>query len=183
MKICKLILISLISLSFLTVSQSKETKDNKVEKTMDTQTNMMEKFEFLLGNWNLEYKIPKSPFSEEDSGSGTGTIKRALDDKYVFVDYEATLASASEQKGKAHGVFAWDEKAKNYKYWWFESSGSFNEATCKFVNDEILFMNWPDSLLIQSFTKKGPDKMVLRMEYPVAQNKFESIMEVIFTRK
>jgi hypothetical protein len=44
-------------------------------------------------------------------------------------------------------------------------------------------MNWPDSLLIQSFTKKGPDKMVLRMEYPVAQNKFESIMEVIFTRK
>ena len=150
---------------------------------MGTQTNMMEQFEFLLGNWNLEYKIPKSPFSEADSGSGTGTIKRALDDKYVFVDYEGTIASAPEYAGKAHGVFAWDEKANHYKYWWFENSGSFSEATCKFINDEILFMNWPDSLLIQSFTKKGPDKMVLRMEYPVAQNKFELMMEVIFTRK
>ncbi len=183
MKICKLLLINLMLLSFLTASHSKETKVNKMEKTMDTQTNMMDKFEFLLGNWNLESIVPKSPFSEADTGSGTGTIKRALDDKYVFIDYEGSIDSAPEQTGKAHGVFAWDEKAKIYKYWWFENSGSFSEATCKFINDEILFMNWHDALLIQTFTKKGPDKVVLRMEYPVAQNKFELMLEVIFTRK
>jgi hypothetical protein len=47
----------------------------------------MEKFEFLLGNWNMEYKIPKSSFSEETTGSGYGTFKKALDDKYVLFDY------------------------------------------------------------------------------------------------
>jgi hypothetical protein len=46
----------------------------------------MEKFDFLLGNWNREYRVPKSAFSEADTGSGTGTFKRALDDRYVYFD-------------------------------------------------------------------------------------------------
>ena len=25
---------------------------------------MMEKFDFLIGDWNLEYRVPKSAFSE-----------------------------------------------------------------------------------------------------------------------
>ena len=33
---------------------------SKVEESMDKQLNMMEKFNFLLGNWNLEYRVPKS---------------------------------------------------------------------------------------------------------------------------
>lgn len=136
-----------------------------------------------MGSWDLEYRVPKSTFSGADTGSSAGTIKRALDDKYVYVDYECSLASAPEQTGKAHGVFAWGEKTKVYRYWWFENSGSFLEATCNFINDETLFMNWHDTLLIQTFTKKGPDKVVLRMEHPVAQGKFEVILEVIFTRK
>jgi hypothetical protein len=46
----------------------------------------MEKFDFLLDSWNLEYRVPKSAFSEADTGSGTVTFKRALDDKYVYFD-------------------------------------------------------------------------------------------------
>jgi len=144
---------------------------------------MMERFDFLLESWNLEYRVPKSAFYGADTGSGTGTFKRALDDKYVYFDYECSLSSAPEETGKAHAIFAWDEKAKVYRYWWFENSGSFLEATCNFINDETLFLNWHDTLLIQTFTKKGPDKVILRMEHPVAQGKFELMLEVIFTRK
>jgi hypothetical protein len=152
---------------------------------MAKQSNVMDKFDFLLGNWNLEYRVPKSPFSEVAKGTGTGTFKRALDDKYVYFDYTASLITSEkvEQKGGAHGIFAWDEKGKVYKYWWFECSGNFMDATCNFVNDETLFMNWHDTLIIQTFTKVSANKVILRMEHPVAQGKFELILEVIFTRK
>jgi hypothetical protein len=144
---------------------------------------MMEKFDFLLGNWDLEYRIPKSAFSEADTGSGTGTFKRALDDKYVYFDYECTLSSAPQQIGKAHTIFAWDEKALVYRFWWFENSGAFRQATCNFIDNQTLFLNWHDTLLIQTFKKEASDKVTLRMEHPVARDKFELILEVIFTRK
>jgi hypothetical protein len=141
---------------------------------------MMEKFEFLLGDWNLEYRIPKSAFSKAGTATGTGAFKRALNDQYVCFDYEASQAG---QQTQAHAIFAWDEKSKAYRYWWFESSGSFLTATCNFVNDETLFLNWHDTLLIQTFTKDGPNKVVLRMEYPNTHGKYELVLEVIFTRK
>jgi hypothetical protein len=141
---------------------------------------MMKKFEFLLGDWDLEYNVPESGFSKKSSGSGVGSIKRALNDKYVYFDYLATLTIGS---GAAHAIFAWDEKSRIYRYWWFENSGNFLTATCNFIGDDILFLNWHETLLIQSFTKVNRDKIVLRMEQPVAQNKFELILEVIFTRK
>jgi hypothetical protein len=152
---------------------------------MAKRSNAMDKFDFLLGNWNLEYKVPKSAFSEKATGAGTGTFKRALDDKYVYFDYTASLTSGdkAEKEGGAHGIFAWDEKGKVYRYWWFECSGNFMEATCDFVNDETLFMNWHDTLIIQTFAKVSANKVILRMEHPVAQGKFELILEVIFTRK
>ena len=145
----------------------------------------MEKFDFLLGNWNLEYRVPKSAFSEAATGSGNGKFKRALDDKYVYFDYSASLTTGEKagQEGGAHAIFAWDEKTKIYRYWWFESSGNFLEATCNFINDETLFLNWHDTVIIQTFTKIDPDKVILRMEHPIAQGKYELILEVIFTRK
>jgi hypothetical protein len=76
---------------------------------MAKQLNMMEKFDFLLGNWNLEYRVPKSAFSEAATGIGTGRFKRALENKYVFFDYSSTI---NEQTGQAHGIFARDEKTK-----------------------------------------------------------------------
>ena len=152
---------------------------------MAKQSNVMDKFDFLLGNWKLESRVPKSAFSEAATGTGTGTFKRAQDDKYVYFDYEGsfTTGKKAEKEGGAHGIFAWDEKWKVYRYWWFECSGNFMEATCNFVNNETLFMNWHDTLLIQTFTKVDENKVILRMEHPIDQEKFELILEVILTRK
>jgi hypothetical protein len=102
-----------------------------------------------------------------------------LDDKYVLFDYTSTM---HDQKGTAHGIFAWDEKMDLYRFWWFENSGNFSTANCKFVDDGKLFMHWQDSLLLQTFTRVDSDKMILRMESPNAEGAYDLIMEVIFTR-
>ncbi len=128
----------------------------------------------------MEYNIPKSSFSEATTGTGQGIFKRALDDKYVYFDYSTLIDG---KKGQAHGIFAWDEKSKTYRYWWFESSGNFSTATCNFINDETLFMNWHDTLLIQTFKKVSSDKVILSMENPNSEGEYELILEVIFTRK
>jgi hypothetical protein len=137
----------------------------------------MNKFEFLLGDWDLEYRILKSIFGDAGTDFGTGSFKRALKDKYVFFDYSTISGS------EAHGIFAWEDKTNLYKYWWFENSGNYLTASCNFIDDKTLSMNWHDTLLIQTFVKDGPDRVVLKMLYPIADGKYELVLEVIFTKK
>jgi hypothetical protein len=141
---------------------------------------MMEKFDFFIGSWYMESKVPKSSMSEEDSGTGTGTFRKALNDEYVFFDYHASYSSG---EGGAHGIFVWDEKANIYRYWWFEDSGNFMEATCNFVDEDTLYFNWHNSVLWQTFKKIDDNKFILRMEQPQSQGGFELLLKVIFTRK
>jgi hypothetical protein len=147
---------------------------------MAANEDRMKKFEFLIGTWDLEYRVSRSAFGKAERGTGKGTIRRALNDRYVYVDYECHLPSGD---GLAHGVFAWDEKAKVYRYWWFEDSGSFLSATCDFIKDGILFLNWHDSLLTQTFSRENPDRIVLQMSHPDKTGRPEMILKVIFTRR
>jgi len=142
----------------------------------------MRKYDFLIGEWKLKYRVPKSIYSEATTGSGEGTFKRALAGKCVFFDYSCTLRSAPDQTTTAHGVFAWDEKAGIHRYWWFESSGAFLTAICNFIGNDTLLMNWHDTLLTQTFKKADPDKVVLRMENPNPDGGYELVMEVILSR-
>ena len=125
------------------------------------QKDPIERLDFLIGDWNLEYKVPKSRFSEAATGMGTGTFSWALHDKYVYFDYSCSLTTGD---GEAHGVFAWDQKAKVYRYWWFEDSGSFSEAAGDFVDNETLFLKWHDTSLIQTFKRVDGDRIILKME-------------------
>ena len=42
---------------------------------------MMEKFDFLLGAWNLEYRLPKRDFSEADTGTGAGMMRVTVENR------------------------------------------------------------------------------------------------------
>jgi hypothetical protein len=137
----------------------------------------MKKFEFLLGRWKLKYRIPKSTFSNGGTDTGTGLFRKALNDRYIFFEYSTKSGS------EANGIFAWDEKVKAYRYWWFENSGNFSTATCDFIDDETLAMNWHHSLLVQTFVKKDKDRIILRMKYPNAKGGYKLVLEVVFTRK
>ena len=132
----------------------------------------------ISGIWNIEYRKVHSV--KKYKGIGAGEFIKALNDKYVMFDYSAELSSG---RGSAHAIFAWDEKVKMYKFWWFEDSGSFMTATCNFINEDILHLSWHDSLLIQTFSKVDPNRIVLRMEHPSSEEKYELILEVIFTRE
>ncbi len=141
----------------------------------------MEKFEFLIGDWNLEYKIPKSSFSEEATGKGNGSFNRVLNNKYVVFNYKASFSTGD--KTEAHSIFVRDEKLKFYRFWWFEDSGSFAEATCNFINADTLFLNWHNSVLVQTFKKMNENSVELVMKNPNKNGEFETILEVILTRK
>jgi hypothetical protein len=140
----------------------------------------MEQFNFLLGTWSLKYTVPKTAFSDEDTGVGEGTFTRALNDQYVFFDYIAIL---TRKKAQAHGIFAKDLKYGGYKYWWFEDSGNYLCATCNFLDENTLFLNRHDSTLIQTFEKIKPDQIVLKMSHPINKQLFEAILIVEFFRK
>ena len=137
----------------------------------------MNRLGFLLGEWHLEYHIPKSSFAEAGSDAGTGRFARAFSDRYVFFDYSTESGSA------AHGVFAWDAKAGILRYWWFENSGSFSTANCQFLDDGVLAMNWHDTVLVQTFTRIDASKVILRMSAPAAHGAYELVLEVVMTRK
>ena len=137
----------------------------------------LDKFEFLIGDWNMESRIPKSIFSEPGTDTGVGSFKRILKDNYVLFEYSA------KSGGEAKGIFAWDDKLKMYRYWWFENSGSFDSATCNFINDVTLAMNWHGSLFVQTFVKETPDKVVLKMQHPAVNGGYECVLEVIFTKR
>jgi hypothetical protein len=144
---------------------------------MKAPSEMMKPFEFLIGNWNLDYIIPQSSFHAAATEKGAGTFSRTLNDRYVVFDY------STESGGAAHGIFSWDDKIQLYRYWWFENSGTFLAATCKFINENTLYMQWHDSLFVQTFTKINERTVRLRMELPDVQGKYELIMEVMLRRK
>ena len=141
---------------------------------------MMQKFEFLLGEWILKYNIPSSSYSTGGNASGEGTFKRILSDKYVTFDYKAYFTQGNAQ---AYDIFVWDKKSQIYRYWWFEDSGSFMTATCNFLNDNTLALNWHNSLLVQTFEKVDQNRLRLRMSNPKDAGKYELVLEVLFERK
>ena len=146
---------------------------------MNNQSNPINKFNFLLGKWKLIYKVPKSSFSNEDEGEGTGEFKRVLNDKYVTFDYSAKFHAAA---ASAHAIFVWDEKANLYRYWWFEDSGSFMTASGNFINDDTLCLNWHNSLLVQTFKRETDDKVILKMSYPSNNSSYDLVLEVTLVK-
>ena len=136
----------------------------------------LESLAFLLGDWNLDYIIPKSPFSEAKTDRGTGTFKKILDGTYIQFDYR------TDSGGAAKGIFVWDESIKLYRYWWFENSGNYQTATCNFINKNTLSMNWHDSILVQTFKKVSQEKVVIHMKYPGKRGGYKVVLEVILNK-
>jgi hypothetical protein len=139
--------------------------------------NGVDGLDFLLGEWQLDYHIPKSRLAGPGSDRGAGTFRRVLGDKYVVFDY------ATDGGGAAHGIFAWDSKSSVLRYWWFENSGSFQTASCEFLDQETLAVNWHDTVLVQTFTRVSQDRVVLRMRSPTANGAYELVLEVVLTRR
>ena len=137
----------------------------------------MNKFNFLLGDWDLDYRIPDSSFGKAGTDKGTGSFRKALNEKYVIFEYN------TESGGAAMGIFARDDRINAYRYWWFENSGSFLPATCNFIDDNTLAMNWHDTQLVQTFVRESPGRVILTMSHPLPGNRYQTVLEVIMTKR
>lgn len=146
---------------------------------MSKELDPMDKFGFLLGQWQMKSEIPKSQFSDYDTGEGRGEFKRILNQRYVTFDY---MTNYSNSQGAAHAIFVWDNKNKNYKYWWYEDSGEFSQATCDFIDENTLCLNWHNSLFVQTFQLMENGKIKLEMRYPKDKDDYEVVLKVLFTK-
>jgi hypothetical protein len=147
---------------------------------MDKKINPMDKFDFLLGLWKLEYSVPESQFSKSMTGEGKGEFRKILNGTYVSFDYAANLSGA---ENSAHAIFAWSKDKELYDYWWFEDSGEYMEASCNFIDDTTLCLNWHKSLLVQTFSQIEKDRILLEMKHPKNKDKYETILKVELIRR
>ena len=142
---------------------------------MSAAVKPMNKFDFLTGKWKLTYDVPESEFSRMDGGTGKGEIKKILNDQFVLFDYSAELGTG---KTAARGIFRYDDKTDIYRYQWFEDSGAFMEASCGFTEENILRLNWHNSILVQTFYKEDSGNIILRMNSPEGDAGYKTILKV-----
>lgn len=135
----------------------------------------MQKFDFLIGSWKLKYTIPASRFSEAGTGEGEGIFSRVLKDNYVVFDYRADLTTGSAQ---AHVIYAKDKEQDEYRCWWFEDTGNYETASCRFVDEKLLFLSWHGTSLIQTFQQTEKDHVVLTMSDAAKKDKYEMVLMV-----
>jgi hypothetical protein len=135
----------------------------------------MKKFDFLIGNWRLEYTIPETSFSAAGSGEGEGIFSRVLKDNYVVFDYQAVLTTGTAQ---AHVIYAKDKGNDCYRCWWFEDTGNFETASCNFVDESTLLLKWVNSPLIQTFKQVEDNHVGLTMATQIDDQTAEAVLLV-----
>jgi hypothetical protein len=151
-----------------------------MDKIMKKKSSPMDKFQFLLGTWQMDYKILKSRNILEDIGRGEGTFRSILNNRYVTFDYHVNLKTS---EAAAHAVFAFDEDRKIYRYWWFEDSGKFMKAMGDFINKNKLMLIWEENQLVQTFHRLKNGNVILSMINKSDMDNSEIILEVLFTKK
>ena len=75
----------------------------------------------LAGDWSGEETMFPSAWSPEEQHRVGRLRARLLDGFFVVSDYEQW--TGDEVTFRGHGVYSWDEKAKEYVMYWFDSMG------------------------------------------------------------
>jgi hypothetical protein len=93
-----------------------------------------------------------------------GSLRYLFNATYLTFDYQMLEKSTEVMIGEAHAIFAWDKKLGQYRYYWFESSGNFLQATGILRDDRTLALEWQDIHCTQIFRRVSADAMVLEMQ-------------------
>jgi hypothetical protein len=127
----------------------------------------MESLAFMLGDWDLDYTYSTEPGGPTRNDlTGSGTIRSTLGGTFLTFDYQVRGKEQTDPSGSAHGVFAWDSTAQQYRYFWFESSGAFRQAVAHLRDPGTLFLDWEGDDCTQTFHRVADDMLVLEMTCP-----------------
>jgi hypothetical protein len=153
-----------------------QVDDPHKKDTMPTEAAAMSGLSFLIGEWTLDYTVTQQGRTTKTI-RGAGSIQSRFDGTYLTFDYQAT-DSATGKTGGAHGIFAWDPAAGHYRYFWFESSGAFDQATGSLRDQDTLELDWQGSDCTQIFRRVDANSMYLEMRCP----KLDLLLRVDFAR-
>ncbi|MGD0014798.1 MAG: DUF1579 family protein [Bryobacteraceae bacterium] len=140
--------------------------NDRKERTMATETGApMHALDFMLGEWELDYTVTQHGCTTKPI-RGTGSLRHLFDATYLTFDYQMQQKATGEMIGQAHAVFAWDAKAEQYRFYWFESSGTFLQATGVLQGDDTLALEWQGVNCTQIFRRVSADAIYLEMHCP-----------------
>ena len=133
---------------------------------MTTETDApMRAVSFMVGEWELDYTATQRGQTTKTL-RGTGSMRYLFGETYLTFDYQMQQKDTGEAIGEAHAVLAWDAKAQQYRYYWFESSGTFLQATGVLADDHTLALEWSGVDCTQIFRRLSPEAMYLEMKCP-----------------
>jgi len=120
---------------------------------------------FMVGEWELDYTVTRHG-STTRTICGTGSIRHLFDATYLIFDYVMQQKETREKIAEAHAIFTWDKKAGQYRYYWFESSGTFLQANGSLSDDHTLALEWQGVNCKQIFRRVDANAMYLEMHCP-----------------
>jgi len=132
---------------------------------------------FMVGEWELDYKVTQHGNTTRTI-CGTGSIRHLFDTTYITFDYQMRQKETGEKIGEAHAIVAWDKKAGQYRFFWFEGSGTFLQANGWLSDNHTLALEWQGVNCRQIFRYVDADAMYLEMQCPDE----DLIMRVDFAR-
>ncbi len=93
-------------------------------KDLEERSAELKQLDRFLGTWKTEYRVPKAEWTpEEKSGSATMIFSRELGGQMVR---ERTKHSDGTENTF---LMLFDSNRKQYRAWWFSSTGQFNNST------------------------------------------------------
>jgi len=125
----------------------------------------MQALSFMAGDWDLDYTVTQHGRTTRTI-CGTGTFRYLFDATYLTFDYRMRQKDTGDTIGEAHGIFAWDAKTSQYRYFWFESSATFLQATGVLSDEHTLALEWQGVDCTQIFRRVSGDAMYLEMRCP-----------------
>jgi hypothetical protein len=140
-------------------------------------TAAMDALNFMIGEWALDYSVTQRGQTTQTI-RGTGSLRYLFSAAYLTFDYRTLDKATGNTIGEAHAIFAWDEKAGQYRYYWFESSGNYHQATGVLQDAHTLALHWDEINCTQIFRRVDSDAMYLEMRCPDQ----DLLLRVDFTR-
>ena len=134
--------------------------------TLATETGgPMRALSFMVGEWGLDYTVTQHGHTTKTI-RGIGSLRYLFNATYLTFDYQMLQKATGEMIGEAHAIFAWDKKSGQYRYYWFESSGNFLQATGILRDAHTLALEWQDIKCTQIFRRVSADALYLEMQCP-----------------
>jgi len=132
---------------------------------MTSETSPMRALSFMIGEWGLDYTVTQHGHTTKTI-RGTGSLRYLFNATYLTFDYQMIEKATGKMIAEAHAIFAWDKKPRQYRYYWFEDSGTFHRATGVLRDAHTLALEWQDINCTQIFRRVSADAMYLEMQCP-----------------